>query len=215
MKKSTLITLITVAIVLSAQAADKDVPPGLEKKGGVPPGLQKKDKLPPGIAKKQGKDATAATPSTPAAPGPAAPAPNTPAPATPATTSTTPKPPETKTPPPTRRELRADITKHARTINTLDNKAGARRAGYEAIAKETGVSVSTLQAQQRQHQEVGTAGLLMANVIAGQTKRPAGNYLRQAAEGKPWERIAADNGVNLEDLDAKLGRLEEAMRNAK
>ena len=207
------ITLATVAIVFSAQAADKDVPPGLEKKGGVPPGLQKKDKLPPGIAKKQGNDAKEATPSAPAAPAPGTPAPGVPTP--PAATPTAPKP-ETKTPDaPPLRQLRADITKHARAINTLDNRAPARRAGLEAIAKETGVSVPTLQAQHRQHQEVGTAGLFMANVIAGHTKRPAGNYLRQAAEGKPWERIAADNGVNLEDLDAKLGRLEEAMRNAK
>jgi hypothetical protein len=57
--------------------------------------------------------------------------------------------------------------------------------------------------------------LLMANAIAAQSKRPVGNLFRQHAEGKPWERIAADHQVNLEDLDGKLSRVETAMRNAK
>ena len=207
MKKLTLIALVTAAVISPAVAADnKDK----EKDKGIPPGLQKKDKLPPGIAKKQAQETTA-TP-TPAVPVPA-PQPVPPAPATP----NAPKLPEPgKTPPaPTTGQLKVDLDKRARTINTLDNKTATRRVGLDAIAKETGVSVATLQAQHRQHQEIGTAGLLMANAIAAQTKRPAGAYLRQAAEGKPWVRIAADSGVNINELDAKLARVEEAMRDAK
>ena len=34
-------------------------------------------------------------------------------------------------------------------------------------------------------------------------------------QGKSWERIAADQGVNIEELDAKLARVEQAMRSAK
>jgi hypothetical protein len=203
MKKLTLIALLTIATVCSAGAAEKDLPPG----------LQKKDKLPPGIAKKRGTAddertrvvtntvvvtnvvvASAPTvPTAPTAPVPAAKVPGT----------------------PTLRQLKVDIDKRARAINTLDNKEATRRAGLEAIANETGVSVPTLQVQHREHQNIGTAGLLMGNAIAAQTKRPTGNYLRQHEQGKSWERIAADQGVNIEELDAKLARVEQAMRSAK
>jgi len=191
--------LVTAAALYAADDKEKDK----EKEKGIPPGLQKKDKLPPGIAKKQGKETT-----TVPAPQPVPPAPATP---------TAPKLPEPGKAPtaPTVRQLKVDIDKRARAINTLDNRVVTRRAGMDAIAKETGVSVPTLQAQHRQHQDIGTAGLLMANAIAAQTKRPAGTYLRQAAEGKPWERIAADSGVDINELDAKLARVEEAMRSAK
>ena len=200
MKKFTLMTLFAVAFTCSVSAGEKELPPGLQKKDKLPPGIAKR-----GIAEERVVVVTN-TVVVPAAPAPAAPA---------AVATATRTPEASATTAPTLRQLRVDITKHARAINTLDNRAPARQAGLEAIAKETGVSVPTLQVQHRQHQEIGTAGLLMANVIAVQTKRPAGNYLRQAAEGKPWEHIAADNGVNLESLDAKLGQLEETMRSAR
>ena len=62
---------------------------------------------------------------------------------------------------------------------------------------------------------MGMAGLLMAHTIAAKTKKPAGTYLSKRAEGKPWDRIAADNNVSIEELDGKLARVEEAMRGAK
>jgi hypothetical protein len=204
MKMKLLLSLLIAAAAL--HAAD-------DKEKGIPPGLQKKDKLPPGIAKKQGKNADASrtvtntvtvtniAPTAPGAPAVAAPA----KPAAPPTTAT----------PATRRQVKVDIDKRVHAINTLDNRATVRRAGLATIASETGVSVATLQKQQREHETVGTAGLLMANAIAAQSKRPVGNLFRQHAEGKTWERIAADHQVNVEDLDARLSRVEAAMRSAK
>jgi hypothetical protein len=207
MKTKLFLSILIAAVALHA-ADDRD--------NGIPPGLQKKDKLPPGIAKKRGNGAEVVRTNTvtvtnvitqtvtnhvPGVPNAVVPA-KSGAPSTPGA-------------PGTPRQVKVDLDKRVHAINTLDNRAGVRRAGLTAIASETGVSVATLQKQQREHQEVGTAGLLMANAIAAQSKRPVGVLFRQHAEGKPWERIAADHQVNLEELDAKLSRVETVMRNAK
>jgi hypothetical protein len=195
MKKLILITLFIAATACPGQAAEK----------GLPPGLQKKDKLPPGIAKKRGtadEERTRVVTNTVVVTNVVAAAP-TPVEAVKGGSA------------PTLRQVKVDIDKRTKAVNTLDNKEATRRAGLEAIARETGVTVATLQTQHREHQNIGTAGLLMANAIAAQTKRPPGNYLRQHEQGKSWERIAADQGVNIEDLDAKLARVEQAMRGAK
>jgi hypothetical protein len=197
MNKLMLITLLTIATVCSARAAENDLPPG----------LQKKDKLPPGIAKKRGTTAneerTRVVTNTVIVTNVVMAAAPTPVEAVKGGSA------------PTLRQLKVDIDKRTKAVNTLDNKEATRRAGLEAIARETGVSVPTLQVQHREHQNIGTAGLLMGNAIAAQTKRPTGNYLRQHEQGKSWERIAADQGVNIEELDTKLARVEQAMRSAK
>jgi hypothetical protein len=100
-------------------------------------------------------------------------------------------------------------------VNNLDNQAPARAAGFAAISKETGVPVATIQKQHREHEAMGTSGLLMANLIATQTKKPAGNFLRQREAGKSWIEIAAEHKVSLDSADASLNRVETAMRGAK
>lgn len=200
MKNLILATLLTAALAFSAHADDKGEKDKKEK--DLPPGLQKKDKLPPGIAKKRGygdEDRTRTVTNTVFV------------------TNTAPAAPNVGRIPgaPTPLPMKVDLDKRARAVNTLDNKEAPRRAGLAAISRETGVSVAKLQAQRREHENIGTAGLAMANVIAAKTGKPAGNYMRQHEEGKSWERIAADNNVKLEELDAKVARVEEAMRSAK
>ena len=196
MKKKWLLSLLVAASAL--HAAD-------DKEKGLPPGLQKKDKLPPGIAKKQTGGTTAATnvivPDAPAAPvakTPGAPASPAPAPA-----------------PAPARGTKVDLGKRAQAVNNLDDREGVRRAGIAAIATETGADLSTVQRQHREHEKLGTAGLFFANAIAAKTGKPPGTYIRQHADGKSWEKIAEDNKVSFEELDAKLARVEAAMRSAK
>lgn len=206
--KSLCIVLLAASFLPSAVlAADKD------KEKDLPPGLRKKDKLPPGWEKKVGKDGQVT--ETPAAPTTAAPA--TPAkPGDPVATKPTPTPAPTAAPAPRPiKEVKNSVDKRIQTINTLDNKAAAREAAFAAIAKETGVTANKVQAQHREHPTIGTSGLLLANLISAQTKKPAANYLRQRSSGKPWAEIAEDNKFDLEKADAALGRLETSMRTAK
>jgi hypothetical protein len=195
------LALLALTIAAASAADDKDLPPG----------LRKKDKLPPGWEKKQGKETvvTVTNTVTNVVAAPNATAPTTTTAATPAPKS--PLPVKARTP----QEVKASFEKNIRSVNTLDNQAAARRAGFAAIAKETGVPLATIQKQHQEHEAMGSAGLYMANLIAAQTKKPAGTYLRQREAGKSWVEIAADSKVNLDSADAGLNRVEAAMRAAK
>ena len=208
--RATILTLAAIILTLGLNAADKN---------DLPPGLQKKDKVPPGWAKKQQKEAleqtqavsSAASTVTNLGKSDSSPA-KTPSPKVAATNAVPVKEPPTKR---QVQELKAILDKHANAINSLDNKPAALKAGFAAIEKETGVSPATLQKQHREHPAVGTTGLLMANEIASQTKKPAGTFLNQHQSGKKWADIAIDNKVDLEVLDATLSRVEQAMRATK
>jgi hypothetical protein len=206
MKMKLFLSLMIAAVALQA-ADDKDKNKGKEK--DLPPGLQKREgNLPPGIAKKRGPGETTTITTNIIVTNvivtniqgrvPAKPAPSSPGVATPAT-----------------RTAQVDLDRRTRAINTLDNRDAVRRAGLAAISRETGLTVAALQKQRGDHDGIGTAGLLLANAIAAKTKKPVGTYFRQHAAGKSWEKIATDNQVNLEDLEAKLARVESAMRNVK
>jgi hypothetical protein len=215
--KGCLIAITFVCAISAVHAGDEK---------GLPPGLQKKDKLPPGWEKKQhSAQATTNAPAvaTPAAPAaaptsvPAAPTTANPAPAVAATPAVaapvkTPAPAPTPRPP---KEVKAEMNNRIESVNKLDNKTAARKAGMEAAAKETGVPLSKLQAQRKEHPDVGIGSLVMANSIAAQTKKKPGQLLENHQAGKSWAEIAKDNNVDMEALDAKLGRVEQSMKNAK
>jgi hypothetical protein len=215
--KTTFYSLALLALTIAAASAAD------EKE--LPPGLRKKDKLPPGWEKKVGKDAetgkqtvTTAT-NTVNTTKSVVSDPKSATPATPAVTSPVVSAPAPKSPLPAKarspQEVKASFEKNVRNVNTLDNQAPARAAGFAAISKETGVPVATIQKQHREHEAMGSAGLLMANLIAAQTKKPAGNFLRQREAGKSWVEIAAEHKVSLDSADASLNRVETAMRAAK
>lgn len=209
MKRITRFSFVLVAFALT-------VPSIFAGEKGLPPGLQKKDKLPPGWEKKQGRESENAAPATPAAPATTTNAAKA-TPATPATPAPTATNAAAKAPAPERsaRAMRADIDQRVQVLNTLDNKTAARRAGVAAIVKETGTTTRVIENLRKEFPDLGTGGLLIATEIAAQTKKPAANFVRQRVDGKPWARIAAEHNVKLETIEAKLARVEDAMRNVK
>lgn len=195
---------LLMAVAVGAQAAD-DKGKNKSNEKDLPPGLRKKETLPPGIAKKRGAETGRTTVITT----------NVIVTNIVVTNIQARTPRQRSEKPTARREIKVDLDRHIRAINSLDDRNSARRAGLSAIAQETGVSVSTLQKQRRDHPNVGTGGLLVANVIASTTPGGVTVHFRQHAGGKSWEKIAADHQVNMEQLQAKLARVENLMRAAK
>src|SRR6185503_1832658 len=64
------------------------------------------------------------------------------------------------------RETSADIDKRIMAINRLDNNQPAMMAGMAAVSKETAVPLPTIQAEHKQHPQVGLAGLFVAHQLA-------------------------------------------------
>ena len=113
------------------------------------------------------------------------------------------------------RETKADIDQRISAINRLDNNNAALTAGMAAVSKETAVPLPTIQAEHKDHPNVGLAGLAVAHDLAVRTHKPVEHFLNARKAGKSWQAIAQDNGVTLAEMDAKLNRIEEAMRSAK
>ena len=113
------------------------------------------------------------------------------------------------------RETKADIDSRISSINKLDNNKAALTAGMAAVSKETAVPLPTIEAEHKQHPAIGLAGIAVAHDLAVRTHKPVEHFLNARKSGKSWEAIAKDNGVAAAEVDAKLNRIEEAMRGAK
>src|SRR5215211_6141702 len=112
-----------------------------------------------------------------------------------------------------RRGAGGDIDRRIQTINRLDNNASAKQAGMAAVSHETAVPLTTIEAEAKDHPTLGLGGLFMAHELSVKTKKPADQLIKTRQGGKTWSEIARDNNANLSDLDAKLTRIENALRN--
>jgi hypothetical protein len=108
-----------------------------------------------------------------------------------------------------------DIENRIRQINRLDNRPAVRDAGLRAVSKELGKPVPQLQTQLKEHSGLGIAGLLVANTIASESKKDADTVIKAHGGDRGWVDVARNNNVSLDSLEAKLSRVESAMRDAK
>ena len=105
-----------------------------------------------------------------------------------------------------------DIDKLVRDINKLDNSESAMRAGMAAVSKETAVPLPTIEAEHKQHPKVGLAGLFVAHELSTHTHQPVERFIKQHESGKSWTELAKDNNQDLSSVEAKLGRIETALK---
>jgi hypothetical protein len=112
------------------------------------------------------------------------------------------------------KELKAELDKRIHRVNTLDNDAAAKKAGLQAVAKETGVPVSKLQTQVKDY-KVETAGLLLANEMAKATGKPAADFLKQRMQQNiDWDRIAAEHKFDVATVFPQFDRVQASMEAA-
>ena len=113
------------------------------------------------------------------------------------------------------RETVKDIDARVRDINKLDNREAAKLAGLRAVSHETGVPVPRLEEQLKNHPNAGIAGLLVANDIGMHSKKDSGEVFKGHKGGKSWSELAKEHSYDLSATDAKLNRVEAAMREAR
>ena len=106
-----------------------------------------------------------------------------------------------------------DLDRHIQAVNRLDKNQAALRAGMAAVSKETAVPLNTIEAEHKDHPQMGLAGLFVAHQLSVTTHKPADQFIKQRQSGQSWAQIARANNQDLADLDQKLTRIEEAMRN--
>jgi hypothetical protein len=96
-------------------------------------------------------------------------------------------------------------------VNDLAKKPGARDVAVQRVSVETGVPVDRVQAMHQKHSDIGIGGVLVANVLADETKKDPELFMKQRGQGKKWAAIAKENNVSFSSLNDRLDRLERAI----
>jgi hypothetical protein len=71
--------------------------------------------------------------------------------------------------------------------------------------------MNELQDMHKRHPDAGAAGIMIACVLADNTKKPPEEFLSKHIKGKGWAAIAHDNNVPLEKLNVRLDHLEREL----
>jgi len=104
---------------------------------------------------------------------------------------------------------KAQLDDRVRTLNSMADKKGDFKIALHDVSVETGVPMEKLQQMHDQHRDAGPGGIMVACVLADDTKKTPEHFLASHAEGgHSWASIARENNVPLERLNGRLDRLQ-------
>lgn len=106
---------------------------------------------------------------------------------------------------------RDELEHRAQNVNALADRHGGMRNAIHNISVETGVPEEQLHRMHDSHPDVGPAGLLIASVMADNTKERPEHFLNQHVNGVGWGHIARQNNVPLDKVNEKLANLEREL----
>jgi hypothetical protein len=83
----------------------------------------------------------------------------------------------------------------------------------DRVSTETGIPRPEVESAHKRHPDIGPAGVLIAGVMADETKKPMESFMHDRDHGKSWAVIANENKVPVDKLVGRLDRLERAIGN--
>src|SRR3954447_6998512 len=93
-------------------------------------------------------------------------------------------------------------------INDVAKQHGRMKEVVHAISIETGVPTGRVEAMHKDNPDAGVGGIFVACVMADLTAAKPERFLNARLSGKGWAAIARDNRVPVDQLNARLDRLE-------
>jgi len=103
---------------------------------------------------------------------------------------------------------RDELETRAQHVNSLADKHGGMREVIHSVSVETGVPQDQLQRMHDAHPDAGAAGLMIASVLADNTKKSPESFLSHHGNGRGWAAIARENNVPLDKINERLDKLE-------
>jgi len=97
-------------------------------------------------------------------------------------------------------------------LNAQAAKPAQVDVALQRISTETGVPVEAVRKQHKQHPNIGIAGLMIANVLANETKKSPDEFLSKRESGKKWLAVAKAHNVSVDKLNERLDRLASAIK---
>jgi hypothetical protein len=98
------------------------------------------------------------------------------------------------------------------SVNSLGQNADVRRAGLRALSRETGTPLSQVELADQQHRNLGMGDLFIAQELSAKTKKSVDELWKLHLSPQTWAQIARDHNQDLSELQRKLARIEQALR---
>lgn len=105
-----------------------------------------------------------------------------------------------------------ELDNRAQAVNDLASRRGGTKDALHNISVETGVPLDRVQRMHDEHPNAGAAGVMIACVLADNTKGSPNHYLDQNKNGMSWASIAHENNVPLSKINVKLYNLEHELK---
>jgi hypothetical protein len=100
------------------------------------------------------------------------------------------------------------------SVNSLGQDTKARTAGLMALSRETAMPLSQIEQTSQQNQGLGIGDLFVAQELSVKTKKSVDELWKQHLNAKTWAQIARDNNQDIGEIQRKLARIEQELRNA-
>jgi hypothetical protein len=96
-------------------------------------------------------------------------------------------------------------------INEATQTTQQWETAMHTISVQTGVPRDQLRTLRQNYPTVEPAAVLIASVLADETKKAPEEFLNHPIAGQNWVQIARNNKVPLEKIDARLERIQQAL----
>ena len=103
---------------------------------------------------------------------------------------------------------RDELETRAQHVNSLADRHGGMREVIHSVSVETGVPEEQLRRMHDAHPDAGPAGLMIASVLADNTKKSPEMFLSRHVKGRGWASMARENNVPLDKINERLDKLE-------
>ena len=103
------------------------------------------------------------------------------------------------------------LGQRATELNQTAKKQGMMKVALQRVSNETGVPLTEVEAMHKHYPDAGPAGVMLACVLADETKKAPEHFLAKRKGGEGWEAMARANKVSIEKLNERMVRLEKAI----
>lgn len=106
------------------------------------------------------------------------------------------------------------LTERLHQVNRAAKTGGRIQTALHAVSTETGVPLEQIEALYKRYPEEGPAGILMACVMADETKKSPEELVKKNMAGKSWTHLAKEFKVSIEKLNERLDHMDRILNSA-
>jgi hypothetical protein len=98
------------------------------------------------------------------------------------------------------------------SVNSLGQNANAQSVALAAMSRETAVPLTQIEQARQQNQGLGLGDLFVAQELSAKTKKSVDELWKQHLNQRTWAQVAADNNQDIGEIQRKLSRVEQSLR---